>query len=56
MGGGTVLSTYAGVNFPELIIKMANAENIEIPKIQEITMVRYYAEIILNERGKIIKS
>jgi len=54
LGGGTILTTYAGVNFPELIIKMANAEKIEIPKLQEITMIRYYEEVILNEKGEVI--
>ena len=26
MGGGTIMATYAGVNFPELIIKIVNDE------------------------------
>jgi len=56
MGGSTILTTYAGVNFPELIIKMANTEKIEIPKLHEITMVRYYEEVILNEKGRVITS
>lgn len=54
MGGSTILTTYAGINFPELIVKMANAEKIEIPKIQEITMIRYYEEVILNEEGELV--
>jgi len=56
LGGGTIMATYAGVNFPELIIKIVNAEKIEIPKLQEITMVRYYEEVILSEKGEVIKS
>lgn len=55
MGGGTILTTYAGINFPELIVKMANAEKIEIPKPQEVTMIRYYEEIVLDEKGEVIK-
>ena len=55
MGGGTIMTTYAGVNFPELIIKMVNDDKIEIPEINEITMVRYYEEVILNEKGKVTK-
>jgi carbamoyl-phosphate synthase large subunit len=55
MGGGTIMTTYAGVNFPELIIKMVNNEKIKIPEIKEITMVRYYEEVILNEKGKVMR-
>ena len=55
MGGGTIMTTYAGVNFPEFIIKMANGDKIEIPEIKEITMVRYYEEVILNEKGKVVR-
>lgn len=55
MGGGTIMATYAGLNFPELIIKIANGEKIEIPEIKEITMVRYYEEVILDEKGKVMR-
>jgi len=55
MGGGTIMTTYAGVNFPELIIKMVNEEKIKIPKIKEITMVRYYEEVILDKKGKVVR-
>ena len=55
MGGGTIMTTYAGVNFPELIIKMVNNEKIEIPAIKEITMVRYYEEVILDENNKVVR-
>ena len=43
-----------GVNFPEFIIKMANGGKIEVPEIKEITMVRYYEEVILDEKGRIM--
>lgn len=55
MGGGTIMTTYAGINFPELIIKMVNDGKIEIPEIKEITMVRYYEEVILDEKGKVVR-
>jgi carbamoyl-phosphate synthase large subunit len=55
MGGGTIMATYAGVNFPELIIKMVDNEKIEVPAIKEITMVRYYEEVILDEKGKVVR-
>ena len=56
MGGGTIMTTYAGANFPELIIKMVQDAKIEIPKINEITMVRYYEEVILDEKGIVSRS
>ena len=55
MGGGTIMTTYAGVNFPELIIKMVNDDKIETPEIKEITTVRYYEEVILDRRGNVIR-
>jgi carbamoyl-phosphate synthase large subunit len=55
MGGGTIMATYAGVNFPECIIKMVNDGKVEIPEIKEITMVRYYEEVILDEKGKVVR-
>ncbi len=56
MGGGTIMATYAGVNFPECIVRMVNAEEVEIPEIKEITMVRYYEEVIIDEKGKVVKA
>ena len=55
MGGGTIMATYAGVNFPELVIKMVNDAKIEIPEINQITMIRYYEEVILNGKGKVVR-
>lgn len=55
MGGGTIMTTYAGLNFPELIIKLVNNEKIEISAIKEITMVRYYEEVILDENNKVVR-
>lgn len=55
MGGGTIMATYAGINFPELIINMVNDDTIEVPEIKEITMIRYYEEVILNEKGKAVR-
>ena len=55
MGGGTIMTTYAGANFPELLIKIVDDERIEIPTIKEITMVRYYEEVILDEKGKVVR-
>lgn len=44
-----------GVNLPELIVKIVNNEKIEIPGIKEITMLRYYEEVILDEKGKVMR-
>ena len=52
MGGGTIMTTYAGLNIPDILIKIANDKKIEIPQVKEITMVRYYEEVILNEYGE----
>jgi len=55
MGGGTIITTYAGVNFPKSIIKIVEGNKIKIPKIKKVTVLRYYEEVILNEEGKVIK-
>lgn len=47
MGGTTIITTLAGVNFPELVIKLCNHERFEIPKPKKITITRYYEEIVL---------
>ena len=55
MCGATIMTTYAGVNLPELMVKMANGEKVTIPPIKELTMVRYYEEVMLTEKGKVLK-
>lgn len=47
LGGGTYFSTLSGVNFLDLILKYYNNE--PIPKIRpkEITVLRYYNEIVI---------
>jgi len=47
MGGTTIITTLAGINFPELVIKLCNNERFEIPQPKEITITRYYEEIVL---------
>ena len=46
-GGGTFFSTLAGINFPALILDMVCQREIILPNISEITILRYYEEIIL---------
>lgn len=54
MGGGTFFTTLAGANFPAMILDMVNGKKLKIPKISEITIVRYFEEIVL-ENGKVMK-
>ena len=54
MGGGTFFTTLAGANFPAMILDMVNGKNIKIPKISEITIVRYFEEIVV-ENGRVMK-
>lgn len=47
MGGGTIFTTLAGANFPMMLIDMLENKKVRIPEIQEITVIRYYEEIII---------
>lgn len=49
MGGATIMATYAGANFPKIIIDLVNGEDIVLPEIREICVVRYYEEIVLED-------
>ncbi len=48
MGGGTMFTVLAGANVAEYLLKLLNKEKFKIPKIKEITVLRYYEEIVLN--------
>lgn len=50
LGGGTIFTTLAGANFPKMIIDMVEGNSIKIPPISEITVLRYFEEIIINEK------
>ena len=54
MGGGTFFTTLAGANFPAMILDMVNGKKVKIPKISEITIVRYFEEIVV-ESGRVMK-
>jgi carbamoyl-phosphate synthase large subunit len=54
MGGGTIFTALAGANFPAMILDMVNGKKLKIPKISEITIVRYFEEIVV-ENGKVTK-
>ena len=47
LGGGTYFSTLAGVNFLDLILKIKNEQSFNQPIFKEITVLRYYNEIVI---------
>jgi carbamoyl-phosphate synthase large subunit len=49
MGGGTIFATLAGANFPSMIIEMAEGRKVNIPKISEVTIMRYFEEIVVDD-------
>jgi len=49
MGGATIIATYAGVNFPKIIIDLVKGEKIMLPTFREVTVVRYYEDIVLDD-------
>lgn len=49
LGGGTIFSALAGANFPKMILDLLEGSEIKIPKVSEITVVRYYEEIVIEE-------
>jgi carbamoyl-phosphate synthase large subunit len=46
-GGGTIFTTLAGANFPAMIIDMLNGKDIVKPTVSEITLIRYFEEIVV---------
>ena len=47
MGGGTIFTTLAGANFPMMLIDMIEHKKVKVPEIKEITVIRYYEEIVI---------
>jgi len=50
LGGGTIFTALAGANFPAMILDMAMGKRVRIPKISEITVVRYFEEIVVEDQ------
>jgi carbamoyl-phosphate synthase large subunit len=50
LGGGTIFSTMAGANFPKMIIDMVEGRSVKIPTISEVTVLRYFEEIVIDEK------
>jgi len=46
-GGGTYFTTLAGVNFMKLMLDVVNSNKIEVPDAKEITVLRYYDEVVV---------
>jgi carbamoyl-phosphate synthase large subunit len=49
MGGGTIFATLAGVNFPALVLDMVNEKEIIKPSFSEVTIIRYFEEIVVDK-------
>ena len=49
VGGGTYFATLAGVNFMKIILDMMNNDDIYIEEPKEITVLRYYEEVVISE-------
>jgi carbamoyl-phosphate synthase large subunit len=47
MGGGTIFSALAGANLPAMIVDMVRGNEIQIRDFSEITVVRYFEEIVM---------
>ena len=46
-GGGTIFTTLAGTNFPAMLLELVSNNNLVIPEVTEITVLRYFEEIVL---------
>lgn len=47
MGGGTIFTALAGANLPAMIVDMVQGNEIVMPHISEITVLRYFEEIVV---------
>lgn len=47
LGGGTYFATLTGVNILELMLKIKNNQEYKVPNFKEITVLRYYNEIVI---------
>jgi carbamoyl-phosphate synthase large subunit len=49
LGGGTIFTTLAGANIPAMILDLVNGRKISAPTISEITVIRYFEEIVVHD-------
>jgi len=48
IGGGSMFTTLAGVNMPMLLVMMATGTRVALPGPNEIVVVRYYEEVVVD--------
>ena len=49
LGGASIFATLAGVNIPLLLIRLACGERVEVPAFRELTVLRYFEEVVVEE-------
>lgn len=52
MGGATIFATLAGVNMAHLLVELARGRSVEIPRFREVTVLRHYDEVVLEDVSK----
>jgi carbamoyl-phosphate synthase large subunit len=52
IGGGMMFTTLAGVNIPKLLLDLIAGADIAPPDRREVTVLRYYEEIVLDARAR----
>jgi carbamoyl-phosphate synthase large subunit len=50
LGGGTIFTTLAGANIPALILDLVEGKEISVPPISEVTVIRYFEEIVVHDQ------
>jgi carbamoyl-phosphate synthase large subunit len=50
IGGGSMFTTLAGVNIPMLLLKLIAGMELALPTPNEIVVLRYYEEVVLDAR------
>jgi len=54
LGGGTIFTALAGANFPAMVLDMVEGKEISpMPKVSEITVIRYFEEIVIRKEKEI---
>ena len=46
-GGGTYFTTLAGVNFVKIILDLIDGKEVTVPNPTEITVLRYFNEVVI---------
>lgn len=49
LGGGTVITTLAGVNLPALALELVAGGPVEVPEPTPVTVVRYWEQLVVDE-------